>query len=103
MKLSWGRMCRGGAAPVQDEGGPHRPASIRVQVVDASLSIGEELARARDLELHEALPPVVDAARRAAEHPRQHLQNHVAPFFTAVLCSDLLGTHRNLCSFQKLL
>ena len=46
------------------ERGPHGPAGIRVEAVHPSLSLREHFPRARDLELHERLPPVVNLASR---------------------------------------
>mmetsp|Transcript_27494 Transcript_27494/g.69968 ORF Transcript_27494/g.69968 Transcript_27494/m.69968 type:complete len:212 (-) Transcript_27494:837-1472(-) len=83
---------------VQDERGPHGPARLDVQVVNALLRLLKVLARARNLELHELAPALVHDAlgghvQLAAQQLcladaklRQVLQRHV----DAVALADVL-------------
>ena len=52
---------------------PDGEAGIGGQLVHARLGARKDLARALDLELHEAPPPIVDAPRRGRKHAVHHL------------------------------
>lgn len=53
---------------------PDGEARVGSKQVDARLRVLKNCARAADLELHEALPPVVDETRRLREHAVRDLR-----------------------------
>jgi len=55
---------------------PDRPSSILVQEINTSLSLAKVLSGSLDLELHEALPPVINLACAGGKHANGHLHTH---------------------------
>jgi len=55
-------------------GSPDGEASVRCQEIDTSLGVSEDIARTADLELHEALPPVVYSTCGLRKHAAHNLQ-----------------------------
>ena len=54
---------------------PYRPSSILVQEIYARFSLGKVLPGTPDLELHEALPPVINFACAGSKHPNRNLNS----------------------------
>ena len=54
---------------------PDRPPSILVQKVNAGFSLAKVLSGTLDLELHEALPPVIYLACAGGKHADGNLQD----------------------------